>query len=292
MHLVHNGTTTPGGTRRGLNLCQWSGMNWGGPIIATGMADEVKPLREGRLSLWFAPDTRPTADTIADCSARSDQASGQGTGFAISHRPVDHPYWLELLAFGLTYDLQGLQPGIPAVVDAPRHAYGLPLTALAGLEPVVLRPGPHLAAGGALLPVIRAMLGVGAELAGLPGLAAVGWEPADTVMSPDYFRKTVLAWLDGGAFPGLGLTAIRRRRGGPIESEGLAFFLGYEIALDPLPGESPPDATRYALRLIHDLVQNGPYSSLPANGPGGEALECEFIGNRTVLRVRRPATSG
>ena len=30
--------------------------------------------------------------------------------FAVSHRPADHPYWVELLALGLTFDLGGLAP--------------------------------------------------------------------------------------------------------------------------------------------------------------------------------------
>jgi hypothetical protein len=247
------------------------------------MVDERAGHRQAGISLLFARGARPNADAVAQLAA----AAGKVVGFSISHRPSDHPYWLELLALGLTFDLQGLAPGIPADAAMPAHAFSIPLSETRGLEALTVRPGPHLGGGGTLLPVIRAIAALGCELARLPGLVAIGWEPALTVMTPDYYRRVVSAWLKGGAFPGLGLSALVRSRDGSVQTDGLAFFIGHEARIESLPGESPADTAKFALRVIHDLVENGPYSTGPVEGPGGVFLDCELIANRGVLRMSR-----
>jgi len=257
-------------------------MDRGGTFVAGRVNDEHGRRRAG-LSFLFAPGTRPDADAIAALGA----AAGKVVSFAISHRPAEHPYWLELLALGLTFDLLGLAPGIAADTDVPVHAFGLAPADTLGLEALTIRPGPHLAAGGTLLPVIRAMTALGCEFAALPGVVAVGWEPAGTAMAPDYFGRTVGAWLKGGAFPALGLTALSRRHDGAVESVGLAFFIGCELRLEAMPGESPADTARNALRLIHDLVSNGPYPSGQIMLSGGDAGFCEYLDNRGILRISR-----
>jgi hypothetical protein len=252
------------------------------------MVEESAGSRHAGVSLLFAGGSRPDADAIALLASQSAQADGSDVvGFSISHRPTERPYWLELLALGLTFDLQGLAPGVPANSAKPAYAFSLPLAEAQGLEGLTLRPGPHLAAGSTLLPVIRAMAALARELARLPGVIAVGWEPARTAMTPDYYRRVVSAWLMGGAFPGLGLCALNRLGDGAVESDGLAFFTGHEIRLEPLAGESPADAARFAIRVIHDLVENGPYPSGRIDGPGGVGLNCEFNANGAELRITR-----
>ena len=258
-------------------------MDRGGEKIARN-ADSNNGRPQAGLSLLFASGTRPDADAIAALSA----VAGEVVSFGISHRPADHPYWLELLVLGLTFDLQGLSPGISATVEPAVHSFAVRIDDLTVLEAMAVRPGPHLAAGGTLLPVVRAMAALGCELARLPGLVAIGWTAARTVMAPDYYRRTVGAWLKGGAFPGLGLTALVRSPQGVIQSEGLALFAGHELQLEPLAGESPADAVRYALRLIHLLVENGPYPSGPGLGPGGDSLLCDYTDNRSI-RIKRVA---
>ncbi|MBC2664796.1 hypothetical protein H7F51_04610 [Novosphingobium flavum] len=247
------------------------------------MVDDSAGRRQAGISLLFARGTRPDADAIAALAA----AAGETVGFSISHRPTEHPYWLELLALGLTFDIQGLAPGIPADTARPLHAFALPLDETRGYEALTVRPGPHLSAGATLLPVVRALSALGCELAGLPGLAAIGWEPARTVMAPDYYRRVVSAWLKGGAFPGLGMTALVRGKDGTVGTDGLTFFIGQEMQIDPLIGESPADTAKFALRVIHDLVENGPYSPGSVEGPGGASLNCELMANGNVLRIRR-----
>lgn len=247
--------------------------------------DEIAVRRGAGLSFLFAHGQRPDADAIAALAGRQ----GDLVRFSISHRPVEHPYWLELLALGLTFDLTGLSPGVHAQVDAPVHGFAMSVAEAAGLEAIVIRPGPHLTAGGTLLPVIRAMAAIGCELARLDGVAGVGWVPSGTVMAPDYYIRAVGGWLSGGAFPGLGLTALVRTAGGEVRSDGLAFFIGHELSLEAAPGESPADTSKLALRLIHHLVENGLYSSGPMTGPGGEPLHCEFTANANILRITRGA---
>ena len=259
-------------------------MDRGGETIARNV-DSNSGRRQAGLTLLFATGTRPDADAIAALSA----VVGEVVSFGISHRPADHPYWLELLVLGLTFDLQGLSPGIPATAEPAIHSFAVRLDDLAGLEVLSVRPGPHLAASGTLLPVVRAMAALGCELARLPGLVAIGWGAARTVMAPDYYRRAVGAWLNGGVFPGLGLTALVRSPQGVVESEGLALFIGHELRLEPLAGESPADAARYALRLIHLLVENGPYPSGPGLGPRGDSLLCDYVDNRSMLRIKRAA---
>ncbi|MBU3991923.1 MAG: hypothetical protein KKA12_05170 [Alphaproteobacteria bacterium] len=239
--------------------------------------------RGAGLSLLFARGARPDADALASRAA----SSGEVVGFSVSHRPADHPYWVELLALGLTFDLLGLAPGIPAQSSPSLHAFATTLADVQGCDALMIRPGPHLSAGSTLLPVVRAMAALGCELAALPGLMAIGWEPAGTVMAPDYYSRVIGGWLKGGAFPALGLTALIRSPQGEVASDGLAFFTGYEIRLDPLAGEPPAEAAKLALRLIHFLVENGPYTPGLVEGPGGEALQCEYTANRDCLRIRR-----
>lgn len=248
--------------------------------------------REAGLTLFFSPESglaapsgalRPDADAIAAVAG----ASGQAVPFAISHRPHDHPYWVELLALGLTFDLRGLAPGVGAQVLDPIHAFGLPIEQAHGREVVVLRPGPHLASAGALLPIVRTMAALGCELASLPGLCGIGWEPAGTIMAPEYFRRTVGAWLEGGAFPALGFTALSRTREGAMRSVGLGVFAGHELEVESAEGDSPADLARLAVRVIHHLVQNGTYTPGVHEGPGGEYLHCSYSADRTLLRIRR-----
>ncbi|MES2493790.1 MAG: hypothetical protein V4579_10995 [Pseudomonadota bacterium] len=235
------------------------------------------------MSLLFAMGKRPDAEAIAACAA----AAGKAVPFAISHQPADHPYWVELLVLGLTFDVQGLSPGIPARADAAVHGFAVLPKDLEGLEALTVRPGPHLAAAGPLPPVVRALAALGCELARLPGLQAIGWSASRAAMAPEYYQRSVGAWLDGGVFPGLGLTALVRSPDGAVQTEGLALHIGHELRLEPLAGEPPADTARQALRLIHHLVANGPYPPGPGRGPGGDILNCDYVDRRSVLRIRR-----
>jgi len=162
------------------------------------------------------------------------------------------------------------------------HRFGLPETFdPQSLEAVSLVPGPHLAGGEHLLPVVRSQMALAIELCALPGLAAIGWGPALSASSAEHFSSSVARWLEGGVFPGFGLTALREVPGGGLQSTGLAFFTGQELAIPAELARDKPAAARLALRLIHELV-----------GAGGLAQREEITGLDGEALVLAPCEGG
>ncbi len=103
---------------------------------------------------------------------------------------------------------------------------------------------------------------------------AVNWHPAHALSDPRYFREAVLRWVEGGAFPGLGLAALVPTEDGGLKSEGLAHFIGQELYLDPTLCEPRGDAAKVALRLMHWLVEHGNLTeNVVLTGPSGEPLK-------------------
>lgn len=159
-------------------------------------------------------------------------------------------------------------------MPAPGQQFGLPRDfSGADDEAIMLVPGPHLTGGGAMLPVVRVMMGLGSILTHVPGVRAVSWLPAATWMDPILFARMAEQWLGGGAFPALGLTALERRRDGTMESSGLAFFIGRECRFAPGLTASPTATAKLAVRVIHALVEGPPVTRPTAlTGPEGEEL--------------------
>lgn len=228
-------------------------------------------------SLLFAPGDRPGPEHVR-ALARLDSA------FAISLDPdggapppggtAQAVRWVELLSNGLTFDLEGLMPGEPRPLPSRGYNYGLPPAFPQGpLEAISLRPGPHIRAGARMLPVVRGTAWLAARLAALPKVQAVAWHPARTWSGPQHFRDSVIRWVDGGAFPGLGLTALAPTLEGGLQSEGLALFTGYELRLDRSLVADRAAGARLALRLLHWLVEHGKLEKEAAlTGPSGESL--------------------
>lgn len=232
------------------------------------------------LSLVYASGARPDVDALA--ALGRDPAGA--TPFAISHMGDGDPLWLELLVAGLTFDCVGLAPGEPA--QAPGAGAMLGLESLPQGEAVGLGPAPHLAGGHGMLPVVRMLAGVGAELARLPGLLAVNWGPSRSWMGPDYFRRIVGGWLQGGPFPALGLTSLHRESDGAMVSVGLAYLIGQELRFEPDRKLAPAAIARIAVRLIHSLLDSGPLRAASAvTGPEGEDLRLEPVSGGRLVRV-------
>jgi hypothetical protein len=231
----------------------------------------------------FAPGQRPDARAIQKLA---EQTKHPGT-FAISHWPAEGEGWLELLAMGLTFDLAGLAPSELLPLPAVAHFFGVDRSlAAAELEALTLRPGPHLVAGANLLPVIRIMAGLGATLAQLPGVRAIGWNPARSWMAPASFASAVEGWLGGGVFPALGLTALVPTPDGGCESEGLSLFTGYELRIEPIPNKPTVEAAKLAMRIIHQLIERGGEMVPELRGLGGEPLKANFSSDRKFLHIR------
>jgi len=219
------------------------------------------------LSLVFAPGHRPDAAALKALA----QTSAAPLDFSISHLAPPAQGWAELLALGLTFDCRGLTPA-PSAAFPPEGAL-LGLEQVPEGEAVTLMLGPHLAGAQALIPVVRAVAGVGARLAALPGVEAVCWLPARSWMAPAYFRKVAADWLGGGAFPALGLTTLHPAEGGAMTSLGLGWLTGQELRFEAGHGLAPAAVARIAVRLINDLVSAGPlHEAAELTGPAEERL--------------------
>jgi hypothetical protein len=239
----------------------------------------------------FAPGERPDRQAVGALAQ-------SGSGFAVSFDPGDQaersglaeaPAWLELIADGLTFDLSGLAPG-PAA-ELPPYAQGPILPA--GLEPdrmeaIALQPGPHLASGAAMLPVVRSLAGLAAQLAELPGTVAVAWHPARCWCGAAHFRDSVRRWIEGGVFPGFGLASLAPMPDGGMQSQGLALFTGQELRLEPELATDRTHGAKIALRLMHWLVEHGRLDAEERlAGPDGQPLRLEPSENQRFIRVWR-----
>ena len=204
----------------------------------------------------------------------------------VADEPVERG-WLELLANGLTYDLYGLSPGNAQAPGQFRHRFDVPDS----FEPrsfkaLSLQPGPHLAGGGAMLPVVRSQAWLATQLCALPGIAAVGWAPARCLSSVGHFTAAIRRWLEGGVFPALGLTALSETSDGGLHSEGLAFFTGQELRIEPEVANDKTAAARLGVRLINELVTRGRLTqSERVTGPDGERLTIAPSENGRYVRV-------
>lgn len=212
-----------------------------------------------------------------------DSGEGESSGRA-------EPPWLELLIGGMTFDLRGIAPG-PAYTAADlRNRYDVPTDFAETIgEALSLSPGPHLAGGRATVPVVRVQTALVAELVRrLPSAVSVAWPPARALVGREFFLSMADNWVAGGPFPALGLTAFRQMLGGAIQSEGLAFFTGQELHFDNALFPDPAAAVRLGLRLVDELVGNGPLCEAGSLiGPDGSRIGLRPSGNGRFLRVER-----
>jgi hypothetical protein len=138
-----------------------------------------------------------------------------------------------------------------------------------------------------MVPVVRTMAGFAAAIALPLAAKVVCWHPARSWMEPGYFTRLVTSWLAGGPFPALGLTAIRSREAGGVESVGLHYFAGQEVEVAAVAGEPRQETVKLAVRVIDHIVHHGPLTARHGlQGPSGEALEVEASQEGRV-RIRR-----
>ena len=238
--------------------------------------------------MLFPLGKRPAAELLVDWAGRSGR-------FAVSHVPTvgdtGQPgvAWAELLLDGLTFDIDGLHPGI--AVDTPEvvhHFDCAPGPDHVLFESLRLIPGPHLSGGERSLPIIRTMLQLVCLISEqADDLDAVIWSPAKAMIGTAYFRRIVNAWLDGGAFPALGLTAFKPTVDDGLQSEGLAFFTGQELRIEPELATDKADATRLAVRLVNQLVPLGRLDGPEiVTAPDGRVLRLAPSINGRFVRVR------
>jgi len=138
-----------------------------------------------------------------------------------------------------------------------------------------------------LRPIIRVLNGLGAELARLPGVRAVGWEPSRSWMAPAWYMTAIRAWLVGGAFPAIGLTAFTPHENGVFQSTGQSLFTGYEVLVVPVDGEEPHETAKLAARAIHVLAQSGAKGLEAITDAKGHAIFHDDVQGHGLLRLWR-----
>jgi hypothetical protein len=257
--------------------------------------------------LLFARGTRPTRAAILGFAARQqsvlvshDPAGEAGVELAVADGEPRAPgprsagaqdeMWLELLRDGLTFDLRGLAPGPCSVAPPIIHRFDFaPGEGEHQLEALAILPGPHLAGGERSMPVMKAMLALARDLTQhFPDLLAIHWAPSHSAIGRRFFESVITAWLDGGAFPALGLTAFEETHDGALQSIGLADWIGQEVRIEPPLTNDKIAATRLGVRLVNQLViVGGLDESERIIAPDGTRLVMQTSRNSQFIRVRR-----
>lgn len=235
------------------------------------------------ITLSLDPGQRPSLRVIGQSDLASDQSGGQAEAVTKDR------LWVELLRDGLTFDLVGLAPSAPCTPPPQEHRFDCREEAGPGqIEAMRLVPGTHLTGAEASLPILRGMLQLARELVQhFEQIVAVAWPPARSVIGRRFFESSTTAWLDGGAFPALGLTAFRETFDGGLQSVGLDFLIGQELRIEPSLSGDKVAATRLGVRLVNQLVLTGPIERTEqVIGPTGQLLQLEPSGNGKFIRVR------
>ena len=255
-------------------------MNSNQETALTKAARDIAVSHDGSLLLLFLRERTPDHDTLV--SAIEDCED-------ISIGNVDREAGLiEVVRDGMIFELVGTcGPGEPAIPPID-HRFGYEGELLLHRKrALALRPGAHVEAGMRLLPVIRTMLGAAAAIVTQLGdVRALVWPPSASLIGPNFFVSSVEAWLGGGPFPALGLTAFASLENGAIVSRGLAFFIGQELLIDRSLASDRSSGVRLGIRLADRLIAQGPLSvSQNAAGPDGSSVRLSPSPDQHTVRV-------
>lgn len=270
--------------------------------------DEAQYADVNGMHLLFAIGKRPTRAAIREFAQAQtsvqishDPSDGSPLHLVAAHGTLqesndcDQPsqgktVWLELLRDGLTFDLQGLNPGEPCEFPEFEHRFDMEKSpGESRLEPVKLVPGRHISAAASSIPVTKSMIGLARDLTHhFDDLLAIVWTPSNSVIGRRYFESVSTAWLEGGAFPALGLTAFKETIDGALQSIGLEYWIGQELRVEPPISSDGVAATRLAVRLVNQLILiGGLEESERIIAPDGSGLVMRPSRNRKFVRVWR-----
>lgn len=260
------------------------------------------------LYLLFAEGTRPDsgairefADHLPHISVAHDPLGRAGLQLAAtdgrsigsdlgSGDAVTRFDWIELVYNGLSFDLCGLATDAAAKVPEIEHKFGLESLPLEGeFEALALMPGPHLGGGERTTPVMKAMLAVARDLVQhFNTVEAVVWPHSKSAIGRAFFDSISTAWLEGGPFPALGLTAFKKTSDGAIQSVGLDFWLDQELRIEPPLSSDEVGCTRLGVRLInHLIILGGIETTERIVSPDGSRLLLTLSRNNKFIRVTR-----
>ncbi|MEP0191130.1 MAG: hypothetical protein ABJP70_10930 [Erythrobacter sp.] len=251
------------------------------------------------MQLLFVEGSRPTRDAFREFTEAFESVSisfdplqspplqlVSADGVDITQRSAasaieDNTVWLELLRYGLTFDILGLAPGDATKPLEVVHRFDLDQSPVnLRYEAVQIEPGEHLSGGENSMPVARGMIALARDLTQhFDNLAAVYWPHAKTALGRRYFESIATAWLEGGAFPALGLTAFRETIDGALQSVGLEFWIGQELRIEQPLATDKVLATRLGVRIINQLILLG--------GLEGSERIVAPDGTRLVMRPSR-----
>ena len=263
------------------------------------------------LHLLFAIGKRPTRAALRDFAASQravslthdpsgdvrfhlvDTANGAAEAAPSGSREsfgAQEMLWVELLREGLTFDLVGLAPGRGNPFPVVEHRFDLESIPTAMSYDVLhLAPGQHLIGGERSMPVVKGLIALARDLTHhFDGLLAIVWPPSQSAIGRRFFESISTAWLEGGPFPALGLTAFHETADGALESIGLDFWLDQELRIEPPLSQDKVAATRLGVRLINQLILvGGLEESERIIAPDGNRLVMRPSRNRKYIRVWR-----
>lgn len=250
-------------------------------------AEDLSSQEPVGLHLLFAPGERPT---LAMLEAALGQHSALTICCPLASDDARGTAGAELQSGSLTFDLTGLAEGPAAEPPIWRYMLGCGQEdGLADHESIVLRLGPHVAAGQTVLPIVRGWMECGQLLAGaLPQCRAVVWPPAMLAVGVDAFRASIRQWIERGIFPTRSLIAFNPSLDGGFQSIGLAHFTGQELHLEPPLPSNPEEAEPVAAILAGHLALAGKLEEVDAvTAPDGCRISLEPSANGRFVRARR-----
>ncbi len=257
-------------------------------LFAAGKRPTAPALRDfvtafTNVSISFDPSEAPPLQLVSADGADVEQKSDST---AASNDIV----WLELLRDGLTFDLLGLAPGDVCAFPDLENRFDLEGSlGSARFETLQLEPGQNLKGGENTVPVVRSMIGLARDLTQhFESLEAISWPHAKSAIGRRYFESISTAWLEGGAFPALGLTAFRETIDGALQSVGLNFWIGQELRIEQPLAADKVAATRLGVRIINQLILlGGLEDSERIAAPDGTRLVMRPSRNGKFVRVSR-----
>jgi len=202
----------------------------------------------------------------------------------------DDTIWVEMLREGLTFDLVGLAPGQASAFPQIDHRFDLESAPSEfRFEAMQLVPGQHLAGGARSVPVVKGLVALARDLTHhFDDLTALVWPASSSAIGRRFFESISTAWLEGGVFPALGLTAFRETIDGALQSVGLEFWIGQELRIEPPLSADKIAATRLGVRIINQLIiVGGLEESERIMAPDGVQLVMRPSRNRKFIRVWR-----